>query len=395
MRIPKPLLHLTSFVLLLTLSSLAYSNKLLINILYLEEEAEPISGLANTLRLPRDQGLQGVKLGIADNNSTGRFLKQKYQSESFVHPDARELLAHAQAWLEKNPNHHVIVANVKKETLFGLNQLESSGKNPIVFNIAVKDNDLRHSQCQSGLLHTIPSRAMLTDGLVQFLNFKRWTKMLLISGQKPEDILFSNSLKHSVDRFGGKIVEEKIWALDSNLQRSAQKEIPSFTQSKKYDVVLVADEVGYFGNYFPYNTWLPRPVVGTQGLMPKGWHRLVEQWGALQLQNRFNEQSHRWMNEIDYAGWAAVRVIAEAVTRTKSIERDTVYNYLLSDKFELAGFKGRPLSFRTWNGQLRQTVPLVHPHGLVSLSPQEGYLHPVSELDTLGFDKTEVNCSFK
>jgi ABC transporter substrate binding protein (PQQ-dependent alcohol dehydrogenase system) len=100
------------------------------------------------------------------------------------------------------------------------------------------------------------------------------------------------------------------------------------------------------------------------------------------------------MTEIDYAGWAAVRSISEAVTRTKSIDRDTLYNYLISDQFELAAFKGRPLSFRNWNGQLRQSIPLVHPHGLVTQSPQEGYLHPVSELDTLGFDKTEVTCDF-
>ena len=75
------------------------------------------------------------------------------------------------------------------------------------------------------------------------------------------------------------------------------------------------------------NTWHPRPVVGTQGLKPVAWHRVVEQWGAAQLQSRFDKLSGRWMTSEDYAAWAAVRSVAEAVTRTKSNELKTVNNF--------------------------------------------------------------------
>lgn len=385
--------RLVSFALLFCLSFGANAAKLTINMLYLEQPKEAIYGLANTLTPPEDQGLQGVNTGIADSNSTGKFLGQKYQAKTFINEDPKALIEHAKTWLAGADN-HTIIANVSKQTLLELSKITAANKRPIVFNVAVKDNILRQTQCESGLLHTIPSRVMLSDALVQFLNRKRWKKVLLINGTQAEDTLYSDSLKYSMRRFGGKIIKEKTWSFDSDLRRLAQKEVPLFTQAKDYDIVLIADELGYFGDYILYNTWLPRPVGGTQGLKPTGWHRLVEQWGAIQLQNRFHDQANRWMTEIDYAAWAAVRSISEAVTRTKSIDRDTIYNYLLSDKFELAAFKGRPLSFRNWNGQLRQTIPLVHPHGLVSLSPQEGYLHPVSELDTLGFDKTEVSCNF-
>lgn len=393
MPIIKPNLRLVSFVLSLCLSCGAYAEKLIINVLYLEQPKEAIYGLANTLKPPEDQGIQGVNTAITDSNSTGKFLNQKYQAETFINEDPSALIEYAREWL-KDGNHHTIIANVEKQTLLELNTLSTPEKQPIIFNIAVKDNTLRQTQCQSGMLHTIPSRVMLSDALIQFLNFKRWKKIFLVNGTEAEDKLYSDSLKYSIRRFGGKIVEEKTWSFDSDLRRLAQKEIPLFTQAKDYDIVLIADEIGYFGDYLLYNTWLPRPVGGTQGLKPTGWHRLVEQWGAIQLQNRFHDQANRWMTEIDYAGWAAVRSMSEAVTRTKSIDRDTLYNYLISDQFELAAFKGRPLSFRNWNGQLRQSIPLVHPHGLVTQSPQEGYLHPVSELDTLGFDKTEVACDF-
>ncbi len=43
-------------------------------------------------------------------------------------------------------------------------------------------------------------------------------------------------------------------------------------------------------------------------------------------------------------------------------------------------------------GQLRQPVLLVTPTALVSVSPQQGYLHQRSLLDTLGYDEPESKC---
>jgi ABC transporter substrate binding protein (PQQ-dependent alcohol dehydrogenase system) len=57
-----------------------------------------------------------------------------------------------------------------------------------------------------------------------------------------------------------------------------------------------------------------------------------------------------------------------------------------------AGYKGATLSFRSWDGQLRQPVLLADARALVSVSPQPGFLHQFSELDTLGIDKPETKC---
>jgi ABC transporter substrate binding protein (PQQ-dependent alcohol dehydrogenase system) len=233
---------------------------------------------------------------------------------------------------------------------------------------------------------------MLNDALAQLLKAKRLNKIFMITGDQPEDIAYSNAFKRSAKRFGLSIVKEKNWSFDTDLRRTAQKEMPLFTQHKAYDAVFVADERGDFGEYVLYNTWLPRPVVGTQGLSPVAWHRVVEQYGAAQLQSRFDKLSNRWMNSNDYAAWAAVRSVAEAVTRTSKNDAESITTYIKSEKFELAGFKGRKLNYREWNGQLRQPVPLIHPRSLVSQSPQVGFLHPHNELDTLGFDQKEVNC---
>ena len=99
------------------------------------------------------------------------------------------------------------------------------------------------------------------------------------------------------------------------------------------------------------------------------------------------------MRAIDWAAWAAVRSIGEAVTRTNKVDVELVRAFLFSDAFELGGFKGRKLSFRQWNGQLRQPVPLAHPGAVVALAPLDGFLHQFNELDTLGIDEPENRCN--
>jgi ABC transporter substrate binding protein (PQQ-dependent alcohol dehydrogenase system) len=156
--------------------------------------------------------------------------------------------------------------------------------------------------------------------------------------------------------------------------------------------VMVADESDIFGEYLPYRLWDPRPVAGTQGLIASAWHRSNEQWGATQVQRRFDKFAGRWMTERDYTAWLTVRSIGEAVTRTKSTDPKVLRDYLRSDKFEIAAFKGEGLTFRTWNQQMRQPLLIVGPRMLVSVSPQEGFLHQRTPLDTLGYDEPESSC---
>ena len=225
--------------------------------------------------------------------------------------------------------------------------------------------------------------------MADFRWFKNW---VVINGNSAEESADADSMKRIINRFGFNLIAEKTRDCNTDLRRTAQTELPLFTQTDEYELVVVADERGDFGEYVQYNTWYPRPVAGTSGLKPVAWHRMVEQWGAAQLQSRFEKLSSRWMNDKDYAAWAAVRTIGEAVTQTRSNVPEELFSFMISDKFQLAGFKGRKLNYRPWSGQLRQPIPLVHPKSLVSQPPLEGFLHPVTELDTLGFDKPESRC---
>lgn len=370
------------------LSTVQAADTLNVSISYLAHQPIQPPVLSNVLPPPKNNGLAGAELAINDSNSTGKFLKQRYGLNSFTSTDLAPVLAQAKDYYQQGER--LFVVNMPSASLQQLSkQLPADA---LIFNAGSPDDQLRSQQCLSNVLHTLPSNAMLADALGQWLSAKRLKNWLLISGGQPADLAYRDALKRTAKRTGAKIVLEKQWSFDTDLRRSAQKELPLFTQGADYDVVLVADERGDFGEYVLFNTWLPRPVAGTQGLKPVAWHRVVEQWGAAQLQSRFSDKQQRWMTSKDYAAWAAVRSIAEAVIRTRSNSSQQVRDYLLSDQFQLAAFKGRKLSYRNWNGQLRQPIPLVHPRALVSQSPQEGFLHPVTDLDSLGFDKPESQC---
>ncbi|AHB49156.1 ABC transporter substrate-binding protein [Hyphomicrobium nitrativorans NL23] len=346
---------------------------------------------------PPDDGLAGAQLGIDDNNTTGRFLKQEFTLDSVENANADALVADVVKKVDEG--FPFVVADARAETLLKLADALKD-KDTVVFNVAAPDEDLREENCRVNVKHTAPSRTMLADALAQYLAWKQWRNWLLVVGPTPEDKAFADALKRAATRFGLKIVDERMFEYEPGSRRAdggfeqIQQQIPSFMQgAPDHDVVVIADEGELFGEYFPYRTWISRPVVGTAGLYPTAWHPAVELWGGTQFQNRFQRLAKRQMRPIDYNAWTAVRSVGEAASRTNSSDAKTLIDYMRSDKFDLAAFKGQKLTYRSWNGQLRQPIFIVTPKIHVTVSPQPGFLHEFSELDTLGVDRPETKCT--
>lgn len=367
----------------------AAETSLQVQIGYLGYRPDPGPLLSNVIAEPADAGQRGAELAIIDSNSTGAFLNQRYSLATATVDTADALLAAAKA--QHDQGLRLFVVNAPAASL---RQLSAALPDSLLFNAGSPDDSLRSTDCLNNVLHTLPSRAMLADALAQFLVLRKWQKALLIVGPTDDDHAYAAALRRAARRFGVQLVAEKSWRFDNDQRRSAQADMPLFTQTAEYDVVLVADERGDFGEYVPYQTWYPRPVAGTQGLTPTGWHKTVETYGAAQLQKRFEALAGRWMNDRDFAAWMAVRSVASAVSRLRQADAMAIRQLALSEHLPLDGFKGRKLSYRPWNGELRQPIPLVQPRALVSTSPQDGFLHPTNEMDSLGYDKPEVTCRF-
>ncbi|WP_299508343.1 ABC transporter substrate-binding protein [uncultured Roseobacter sp.] len=360
-----------------------------LNANYLHVEVALPPTLSNLDPVPEDIGLAGALTGLKDNQTTGRFLDQKYDlAETYV-PEGDDPIAMAKELLSASP-YLILSAPATVQTVIA-DLPEAQGA--LIFNTSAGDLSLRDADCRANLFHTLPSDAMRTDALAQVFVQKRWTDLVMITGTHPQDVTYAQSMRRSLTKFGLALSGEKEWAFDADMRRNAAQEVPLFTQDfGDYDAMILADELHDFGRYVLYNTWEARPVTGSEGLSAVTWSPVIEQWGAAQLQSRFEKAHERPMKSQDYAAWAAMRTLGEAVTRTNTVDPTTLRDYILSDAFELAGFKGRPLTYRAWNGQLRQPIAIVHPRALVAQAPLDGFLHQVNELDSLGLDQPESTC---
>jgi ABC transporter substrate binding protein (PQQ-dependent alcohol dehydrogenase system) len=345
---------------------------------------------------PEDQGFAGALLGAQDNATTGSFLGHSYETVTVAAPP--EGAAEALAGLLDQGIRLVVVLARQDELLALTEQAAEAGA--LVFNARAKDNALRSEACRGNLLHTAPSHGQEADAVAQFALWKQWDEWLLVAGSNPEDVQVAEAYRHAARKFGATIVEERVFEDTGGSRRTdsghvlVQRQLPVFMQdTEDHDVVIAADATDYFAAYLPYHLWTPRPVMGSAGLRAVQMHGGHEAYGASQLHTRFEKLAGRYITDEDYNAWVAIRAVGEAVTRANTAEPEGVKAYLLSDDFELAGFKGQEVSFRAWNGQLRQQMILFDDRITVSVSPQDGFLHRTSPQDTLGLDEPESKCT--
>ena len=357
---------------------------------YLKHIRERLPKLSNLALPADDDGILGIRQGIIDNNGTAKFIGQEFSYHAAILDVNDDPYQSFQQLYDTGIRHFIV--DVNAHTLLKLSEL-SKDKHVWFYNIGARDDSLRKDRCEKNIFHIIPSYAMQADALAQYLIAKRWHDWFLVIGRRAADREFAQALRRSAKKFGADIVQEKTWTYGPDARRTAQSDVPVFTQGVNYDVLIVADTVGEFGEYLMYRTWEPKIVAGSQGLIPTSWHRTHEIWGAAQIQSRFSKNYGQHISERDYNAWLAIRALGEATTRTQSVEPAVVAKYLSSKQFELAGYKGQKLTFRTWNNQLRQPILLAWEKSLVSVSPQPQFLHQYSPLDTLGYDRPESQCN--
>jgi ABC transporter substrate binding protein (PQQ-dependent alcohol dehydrogenase system) len=346
-----------------------------------------------------NNGLAGAQLGIEDNNTTGRFLNQHYTLIETLLGEGDDSVAAMNALADQGVS--FIVTSLDADRLL---KVADAGKarGEMLINASALDERLREQDCRANVIHVAPTRSMLADALAQYLVWKKWNKWMLLTGSHEKDVLFAEALRHAATRFGAKIVEQREFKDNGGARRTdsgvteIQRQMPVATQgAPEHDVLVAADESEVFAGYLPYRTWDARPVVGSAGLVPTTWNAAFDQWGAVQLQNRFTKAFQRSMTADDMQVWTAVRMIGEAAARTNSSDAGKMQAYIKSPAFSVAAFKGQKLTLRDWNLQLRQPILLFDGRNTVSVSPQEGFLHQSSTLDTLGLDRPETKCKLQ
>lgn len=332
----------------------------------------------------------GAEVAARESRATGRALGLKLGLEWVEAVDAAALAADIRRMRDETGIRFFLVDADAEALLEIADATKDDGV--LLFNVSEPADRLRGEDCRANVMHMIPSRAMLMDGLAQYLVARNWRRVLVLRGEQPEDTVSAAAFERSARKFGLKIVAVKDFLLSNDPRNRGQNNIALMTAEPDHDVIFLADDYGEFGRYVPYQTHLPRPVVGAQGLEVNAWHWAWERHGAPQLNQRFDKQAGREMKDADWAAWAAYKVIVEAVARAGGTDFDAVTAYLKGEALRFDAYKGNPASFRPWNNQLRQPV-LLHTHNAVAArAPLDGFLHRRDVLDTLGIDEPESKC---
>jgi ABC transporter substrate binding protein (PQQ-dependent alcohol dehydrogenase system) len=344
-----------------------------------------------------DNGRAGAEVGVADNNTTGHFLNQNFVLEAIEVGTNDDTVAALDKLIAKGIR--LVVTDLPAPEVMRLADA-GAPHGVTLFNAGAPEDALREANCRANVIHTAPSHAMLADALAQYLVWKRWPRWFLAYGAAPEDLLLADAYRRAAKVFGAHIVADRQYKgevgsreTDSGLIE-LQKQLPVFTQNAAdYDVLVCADANSAFAGYMPYRTWDARPVAGSAGLIPTSWDPNSTEFGGKQMQDRFVAYAHRWMTALDMNAWVAVRMIGTAASYAQSLDSGAIMAYMRGPQFQLGAYRGLSLSVRSWNGQVRQAI-LLSDSGrtVVSMSPQPGFLHQFTVLDTLGTDQPETAC---
>jgi len=259
-----------------------------------------------------------------------------------------------------------------------------------VLNLGDASDRLRAQDCRPRLFHLIPSERMRSDALAQTLVARKWTQLLLLTGPSPADAVRVATVQASIKRYGLKVVASKPFKVSADPRERDLANPLLLTAGASYDAVWVVDSEGEFARALPYHTVLPRPVVGDGGLVPVAWHAQFERHGAPQVSRRFAKATKRPMTANDWAAWMAGKALVGAAVAAPKGPNAAWAQALAKNPID--GSKGTAMTFRAWDGQLRQMMLLTDGQGVISQAPIDGLLHPSNVLDTLGADAPEKLC---
>lgn len=341
---------------------------------------------------PLGPAVNGAELGITDAVSIGGVIGVEFTLRHESGASLQELVIAVRQMANDGVN--FVLADLPADLLLPL--VDSVADLPItILNLTAQEDALRGESCRETVIHITPSHRMLTDALVQYLVSKRWTDILALQGPLAEDQAMLEALQESARSFGASIVDVRPILLSNDPRAREEGNMALATAGGGYEVVVVIDNDGEFARFeAPYQVNNPRPVMGTAGLVPLGWHWSWERAGAPQVNARFETTNGRRMDDGDWAGWVAVKAIVQSVLRTQSTEYEDVRGYLLGDRLNLDGSKAFPMSVRPWDHQLRQTVLLATGNAVIEMAPITGFEHRTNDLDTLGVDEPQSQCEF-
>ncbi len=339
----------------------------------------------------REHPYAGAQVGVEEAQALTRALNTDFALERITVKSA-DALARAVIQARDERGIHFFIVDAPADAFRPLAEAVK-GRDLLLFNATAPEDWLRRALCAREVVHTMPSLAMITDGLVQHLVSRKWRDILLLQGPAAADADMTKAFEASVKKFGARIVGKRDFKPGTDpRERESNNPLLLTALNRDYDVIFIADDAFDLARQIPYRTSRARPVVGAIDLEPVAWHWTWERNGGPQVNSRFQRTSKgRRMESQDWAAWIAVKMVVQATMRSRSTDFEKQRAYILGGN-GFDGYKGLAVSVRPWDQQLRQAVFLATPNAVIASAPLEGFLHRTNVLDTLGDDEPETPC---
>jgi ABC-type branched-subunit amino acid transport system substrate-binding protein len=287
----------------------------------------------------------------------------------------------------------------------------------VCLNTAARGGVLRGEQCHRLTFHVEPDVAMYTHAMGQWLvhnNRKRWHFVVAEDSAAQE-------VYHRASRFlqkqGGINLGHSLIAPG----RSDYTEVVAPLARGDAEAIVVAlrgEELRHFLVQYKASglkallAGIPLDMLALwqagaeslQGVWVTSWYHELERFSARELNRRFLRRFEKRAEGFAWTNWAAVKLVVEGVLRSASTDAMALVNYLEGAP-QFDGHKGKALTFRDWNHQLRQPLYVLkareskpdNPWNLLELlgempSPATRGKSVAEVLDTLGEPQAESTC---
>lgn len=359
----------------------------------------------------------GSLLALEEANVLAGFFGKSFTlvSESYDQP---EMAAQKAVQLIQEENVIAIVGNVDDEPSLLISEVTQMHGIPF-FNCASIADNLRGVDGHRYTFHIEASASINVSAIGQWLIHKKnLTRWYFLTDDFPRNIRIYEQAQSFLKRKEGvEIGHHSLSAGHSNYRYSLKK-IKRANPEAVFVILNSENQINFLKQYKKsgllfqvvcaymdiVELW-KNDTTKLTGVWPTIWYHELFRYSARELNNRFFNKFNKPMESVAWANWAAVKMISEAVIRSKSTEGKQMIEYLENNP-QFDGHKGSALTFRASDHQLKQPLHLVTPRAepgkrewdilkTVTPVPIPGVEADGNSLETLGLPFIENRCQLE
>lgn len=305
--------------------------------------------------------LRGAKMGFSEADTLAQMFKKKIDLALPSVPGPERLGSVASRLIREGVS--VLVGGGDEPSAETLREVAREGK-ALFFNVGCASDRLRTERCDRHTFHLHASVQMHIGAagfwLIEEKRLRRWAVVTEFDEVRRAVIALAEARGATVVDGPQAVSGTADWREALERLRAATPEalwiglraanVPGFLQQYG-QAGLVAELVGIT----PDGALPPKlDSASPSAVWPVMWHHTLEKYSARDLNGRYRRRFGERLDGASWSAWAALKLVGEAVLRAGTTPQ-ALLEYLESDP-PFDGHKGRPLTFRKSDHQLRQPM---------------------------------------